>query len=166
MAERIHFMSLGIRVPFTMIHGTELHKCFKSFLLPKVPFLHQHNTWENNIRKLAIWSPKNRPYISQHNIPHYLPQIVGAWPCRPFYGPLRFECPSLWYMVWSYISVVKSFFSPKIPFLHQHNSWENNIRKLKPVHIPPSGGSLPLIFCIRVHSGPIYWGLFTLQKRL
>ena len=30
-----------------------------------------------------------------------------------------------------------------------------------------SGSSLPLIFCIHVRSGPIYWGvLFTLQKIL
>ena len=29
------------------------------------------------------------------------------------------------------------------------------------------GGALPLIFCIHVRSGPIYWGgLFTLQKRV
>ena len=27
-----------------------------------------------------------------------------------------------------------------------------------------SGGSLPLIFCIHVRPGPIYWGVFTLQK--
>ena len=46
--------------------------------------------------------------------------------------------------------------------------WLANIMVACHLKQPTSGGALPLIFCIHVHSGPIYWEwvLFTLQKVL
>ena len=87
---------------------------------------------------------KNPSYISKQYSTLFTPNSWDAHDKVPngggmttplFLGPLIFEGPSLWYMVWKCTSVVKKRINkkrkPGITSYHQHNTWEKkNIREL------------------------------------
>jgi hypothetical protein len=49
---------------------------------------------------------------------------------------------------------------------HRRMHMEYGVNCLQKICMYGSGRSLPLIFCIHVRSGPIYWGVIYLAKKL